>query len=172
MKTLPVVALAGSLVLANSAFAAPIIYEAQCVATGSIGGQAYNNVTITVSVLADTDNIQNDKHKGKQIFANLGAGTIEIPNFEATIVAHISSPINVVANHSDHTIYFSADAQNGISVVTVTNKAFAHYKLQKDIGPIDGTASFTPGFKFPTSAGNFTINSIQGDMCSFSAVVE
>jgi hypothetical protein len=62
------------------------------------------------------------------------------------------------------------DDTNAGNILDTVNSVFATYSLTTSIGPINGSALFNSGLAFPTSDGNFILDSISSNQSTFSAV--
>jgi hypothetical protein len=56
-----------------------------------------------------------------------------------------------------------SDFTLGLAILFTDNAAFTTYNLKTSIGPFSGSAAFNSGSLFPTTLGNFRLNSVSGN---------
>ena len=150
------------LVVSIPAFAVPISYiYTGSNASGNLGGTNFANANITVTALADTDNI-----------GPWCCSTAQNTHISATIaIDGFSLATILTASHSWYSSGVVGLGQNlTANWMTFSNAALTGYDLSTSIGPIVGTAFHVNQFNnVLTSAGilNFTNSTLQG---SFRAI--
>ena len=157
---------AASTILAGSsaAFAVPITYtKRRLTASGSLGGVAFTDQTIVLTMNNDTANVTGEP--GPSVpFTNMGTVTLTV---DAGVPVTFHDPeLRVFANRATHTGGF-IDQTAGNDILAEVNAAFAVYDLTTSIGPITGPSIITAGFPFSTTGGAFILTSV-GD-ATFSA---
>lgn len=131
------------------AYAVPITYTETDTASGSLGGVAFTNASIVLTMNNDTTHITG----GPSLFTNSGTVTVSINS--GSPVPFTSSPF-VFSNKGVPAVGFDGNP----NILDVVSASFATYALNTAIGPITGSALFNPGFSFPTTGGAFILNSV------------
>jgi hypothetical protein len=152
----------------NAASASPITYTESAIASGSLGSDNFFSALVTITLFADTSNVASCQSGGLCNFgtttsvsvAGIGTATFSIPTAAFDNQSNLAAGISQ-ATSSD----VSADILDTLSPV------FAMYSLTTSIGPITNSAVFNQFHVFPTSAGNFVLNTIDGGQSTFSASV-
>jgi hypothetical protein len=152
------------LCVASPSLASTITYTETATASGAFGGANYSNALVTISFIGDTANVSplgvccqmNDI--GTATVSVMGLGTGTFTDMTGVLVNNSGGSAGV----SD----FSAD----LAVLFASSPAFSSYDLQSDIGPISGAAVFNAGRDFATTAGDFSITGVSGNV-TFDATV-
>jgi PEP-CTERM motif len=152
---------AGALSVATPSLAAPITYTEEATATGSLGGVAFTNATVLLTMNNVTTNITG----GPTLFDNLGSATLTVGG--GTPVTFTDS-IQVFSNQSVSAVGFQ-DATDSLDILDTASISFATYALATSIGPISGTALLNSDFSFPTSGGAFILTGVVGPTSTFTA---
>jgi hypothetical protein len=153
MKTFLIVTAAVlTLASAREAEAAPIVYTASIVATGSLGGTAFTDALVTLTVTGDTTGISSPIagafiNPGTATVSVAGVGTGSLTN---SIIA-VSNQNLMRAGISDTTI--------GIAILFIDNPGFGAWDLSTAIA-LSGPGAFNPGGSFPTTIGSFIMDSL------------
>ena len=140
----------------EEASAGPITYTEQFVGSGSLNGVSFTNAQVTITAPGDTSTVVN---LGGGLFDNIvGTTTLNVSGFGP---ATFTDTIAVFDNHADSRAGF-ADTMS-VDIMNTANAAFASYDLTTSIGPLSGSPAFNPNTFFPTTLGNFNVNSVSGD---------
>jgi hypothetical protein len=156
--------------VAHEAFATPIIYSEQVIATGSLGGVGFSNANVLITMDADTSNITHFAgaydNTGSLVTVSINGGapaTITDP-FHAFDITNPS-----LVNTSCTIACAGFGGLNGppFFVLSLTqNPVLSSYFLDTAIGPVSGGPD---GFFYPstlaTSGGAFRLNGVV-DRCS------
>jgi len=129
-----------------------ISYTEMAVGSGSLGGMAFTNELITLTVTADTTGVMNPSPGFFTVLSSL-----------ATVsVASVGSGTLAVGSFIfDRQSVQTAGLELGVpDILDITNAAFATYDLTTSIGPVTGSTTINAGSVFATSAGDFIINTI------------
>jgi hypothetical protein len=149
--------------LAGRASAGPITFTETFTGTGALGGNAYTNALVTLTLVGDTSNVL-----GADIFTLAGLGSVEVSGLG---VATLTGDIRAVANQPSSRAGIS-DFAVGRAILFTDNPAFATYDLMSPIGPLTGPPAFNSGFTFATNvAGGFRIDTVAGGGSTFAARV-
>jgi hypothetical protein len=157
-----VIGLAGVLAGTTSARAVPITYTEQATASGSLGGVAFTDATVTLTMVNDTANVTG----GPLLFVNTGSTTLNIAGFSA---ATITDTTQAAANQTVPDAGFG-DVTEDLAILFTESAAFSTYNLETAIGPVSGTAIFNAGSSFPTTGGAFVLTNVTGGISTFTAV--
>lgn len=167
IRFMPALALgiAGAILHGNSAVATPITYVEDATATGSLGGVAFTDATVTLTMMNDTTNVTNPS---TGLFLNIGTATVSVDG--AAPVAFTDS-IAVFSNQSVSVGGFAdVSFTTPLDILDTTNAAFAAYDLKSFIGPISGSPSNIDfNISFPTADGAFILTSVAGPTSTFTA---
>jgi hypothetical protein len=145
---------------ATSSLAFPITYTQQVIASGSIGGVAFADASVVLTMSNDTTNVQQPTPITFQV---VGTATVRV----GAGAAHtFSDPAGVFLDTGDTLIGFGTTDQFGVPnqyVLAESNPAFATYDLATAIGPIAGPPDvFGPALTYPTSGGMLELDSTSG----------
>ncbi|MGH7099353.1 MAG: PEP-CTERM sorting domain-containing protein [Stellaceae bacterium] len=140
---------AGAISGTSPALAVPITYTGQLTATGSLGGAAFTNANVVLTLHTDTANVTG----GPTVFTVTGPATLSIAGgapvaFTDTIGA-VSVPAVPTVGFSDFTL--------ARAILGVNSPAFSTYMLKTAIGPVTSNSGFTQRVSFPTAGGAFVI---------------
>jgi hypothetical protein len=145
------------LIFSLSLHAGPITYTDQVVASGTLGGTAFTNALVIVTLVGDTGNVVSSPPS----VYNTGTATVNVAGigvatFLDTFADYVdTSNIPTKAGIADFAL------QNG-SLVDTENTALAAYDLRSAIGPISGYMYLGSAVD-PTSMGDFHMTSVNGD---------
>jgi hypothetical protein len=158
-----VLGIAGAIPGASPAFAVPIAYsEMVTVSSGSLGTMSLNGDTITLSLTADTVT-----GTAPTFLTNFATLTLTVGSTMATFsdqtfaeVFQSTTAVSPNAGFTDFTL--------NKAILLIKNNSLSTYDLTTPIS-LSGTAVFNAGQLFPTSDGNFVLNSVGGEV-TFGAV--
>jgi hypothetical protein len=151
------------------AFAVPITYTEQAIATGSLDGIAFTNASVVETMFNDTTNVIQDTNALPfGYFYNYGTVTVSVSG--GTAVTFTDSMIRVFIDDQNTNGGF-ADSNNFKDLLTTFDSAFVGYSLASAFGPVTDTAMIDAGVVFNTTGGAFTISSISGGLDTFTATV-
>jgi hypothetical protein len=156
---------AGAILQANSAVAAPITYTENATATGSLGGVAFTDTTVTLTMMNDTTNVTNPS---AGLFLNTGTATVTVDG--GAPVAFTDS-IAVFSNQSVAVGGFAdVSFTTPLDILDTTNAEFSGYDLKSAIGPLSGSPSNIDfNVSFPTVDGAFILTGLAGPTSTFTA---
>jgi hypothetical protein len=164
---LPVLALgiAEAALPTGPALAVPITYTEDATATGSLGGVAFTDAMVTLTMINDTTNVTNPS---PGLFLNIGTATVSVNG--DTPVAFTDS----IAVFSNQTVSVGGFADvsfaTPLDILDTTNAAFAAYDLKSFIGPLSGSpANIDFNVSFPTADGAFILTALAGPASTFTA---
>jgi hypothetical protein len=147
-----------TLMRVSTADAVPITYTQVLTASGSFGGTAFIDALVTLELVADTNTVV---VTDSGLFYNFGPASVDIDGVGS---ATFSGPdMRVVDNPSVQGTGFSDFSESKLILFT-RNAAFATYDLTGAIGPLTGQGVFNPGSLISTSAGNFSLTSVKGNV--------
>jgi len=142
--------IASTIVAGSPAYAVPITYTETDTASGSLGGVAFTNASIVLTMNNDTTNVTG----GPSSFQNFGIITVSING--GAPATFTSSASEVFSNQSVPAVGFEGPP----NILDDVSASFATYALNTAIGPITGSALFNSGFSFPTTGGAFVLTSV------------
>jgi hypothetical protein len=155
-------AAAGTISVTAPTLAVPITYTEQATATGSLGGVAFTNTSVLLTMNNDTTKVTG----GPSFFANVGTVSLSVNG--GTAVTFTDST-EVFSNQSASVVGFE-DATIPLDILDDASASFATYALTTAIGPISGTGILGgAGFSFPTTGGPFVLTGIVGPNSTFTA---
>jgi PEP-CTERM motif len=160
--------MAGTLLLVGigRAHAAEIIFTETAIATGALGRDGFTDAPLTITAIADTANV-NEIFPG--VFSvNNSSTTVFVPGFGSGTITDLSYTFSAQASSSEGGI---GDNTIFADILDVMNPAFATYNLTTSFGPLSGSTGINSGQPFPTTAGDFIIDSILGNTATFQATV-
>ena len=142
--------------------AAPVTYTEEATASGSLGGVAFTNADVVLSMTNDTDNVI----RNGAIFSNVGIATVTVASNEPITFAHsievfsdTSSPIGIAGFR---------DA----GIIILDNAGIAPgYDLRTSTGPTSGTFGLGHSGPFATTIGDFILTSVNNSGAAFTATV-
>jgi len=151
-----------SLELPTPLFATPISYIEQVNAVGTLGALAFNG-PITITFSGDTDDVSGPPNSG--LFRNqIGHADVVTPVGNAKLSGHVFSTTanqTLTANHPTPSVQISDTTQN-LLILGTRSAAFSAYDLKTEISPVTGVGSLNSGRAFPTTSGDFILNSLNG----------
>jgi hypothetical protein len=136
---------------AGMARATNINYSISAIATGSLGGTAFGDELVTLTMNGDTANVTG----GGGFFTIIGTVQLSVAG---TGTATFTDAMHVFDNQGFPAAGF-ADLTLSASVLDTIDGAFTPYDLTTAIGPITDTNFINSGTSFATDAGAFIINS-------------
>ena len=142
-----------------------ITYTESAIGSGSLGGSAFADRSISVSLTTDTASI-----------VDAGGGDFQTGDVLATVAVEGigGGTLTGFAFLNQSTGIFGiqglTDTFSFLDILDTKNPALATYDLMGPIGPITGSVLFGQGTHFPLSSGVFTLASISGDV-TFQAVL-
>ena len=155
---------AGITASSTAVHAVPITYTESATVSGTLAGTSFSNALITITGTGDTTTVFTDSAR---ILRNqLPSASFSISGDGSGI---FTDAIEVFDNPRAAAAGFDEITLDESSILDTFDAAFATYNLATAIGPITGPPFISPGFAFPTAAGNLVINS-SGDS-TFTAVV-
>jgi hypothetical protein len=158
-----VAGVASAIIAASPAFATLITYTEQATATGSLNGIAFTNAVVLLTMNGDTTNVVETE---PALFKNAGTVTVSVGGgapvtFTGSLGVFSQQDQGGAVGFQNNTI--QGDILDNVS------PSFVTYDLTTSIGPISGTATFNPGFPFPTTGGDFILDSVAGPTSTFIA---
>jgi hypothetical protein len=171
---LPALALgvAGVVSAAAPSLASPITYTETVTATGSLGGKPFTSATVMLTMTNDTTNVSGSPPSLFNVQLTplvLNVTGFPTETFTDTTQAAVNqtptsplSPISPNAGFGDNGV--------GKGILLTQSNSFMNYDLMNFIGPISGSAVINAGTAFPTTDGNFILNSVAGN-ATFTAAV-
>ena len=143
---------AAMLVYGGRAQASAITYTEQATASGSLGGTAFTNALVTLTLVGDTSNV---------------TGTTFLTNSVGTFTLNVSGlgggtftdALWVFDNQTFSPPAAGFGLTAGGSILDTFDNAFGAYGLVTPIGPITDSPFINSGESFDTTAGAFIINS-------------
>lgn len=151
-RTLVAIAMLALLTFGSAAaFAGTITYTESATATGTIGGAAYTDALVTLTLVGDTANVTG----GGGFFTNT-VGTFMLSIAGVGSGTFTDSGMEVFDNQGAIAAGFG-DLGAGGSVLDTFDAAFGAYDLTTAIGPITGANFIRPDLTYGTTLGAFTI---------------
>lgn len=147
-------ALAAHLMSPASVKAAPIMYQYSAIASGFLGGSPFVDDPVTITAIGDTT-LVTESLPG--IFFNDASATVTVTGIGSGAFTNATV---AVANQNFVQVGVSDRDQNQAILFSRSNPAYATYDLTTAIGPLTGAQLFNPGLDFPTTAGDFILNSV------------
>jgi hypothetical protein len=150
----------------HTASADPITYTESASATGSLGSNSFTNALVTITVQADTSGVISCFGIA---LCNLGTGSVSVAGVGTATFTNMIDAF--VANSNTGAVNSAAGIFHPSigDILDTLSSVFATYSLTTSIGPVTGSPVFN-SFAFPTSGGNFVLNSLNSDS-TFSASV-
>ena len=179
LRDFAVMAATGILGLASPSQAAPITYTVTSTASGTLGGSAFTNALVTVTLVGDTSAVfQPLPDVLPQLFANQGTATVTVAGlgtatfndpggYAAVVFPAIPGeiPLPSVGIWEG----FDVAAGSGTAILGIGSNSLAGYNLTSPLGPLPGFAgggATEPGgsfYQYSTNSGAFVITGT-GDM--------
>ena len=128
--------------------AVPITYTGTIAASGSLGGVAFTDASLVLTLAGDTGNIT---HSGS-VFINIGTMTVSVGGGAAATFTGPSP--SVFSNTFIKVVGFTV----GSDVIDISSSLFAGYDLSTPIGPFGG-GNFVSSASFATTVGSFNLTS-------------
>jgi hypothetical protein len=159
---LPALALtfAGAMAVgSSSSVAGSITYTETDTATGSLGGTAFTNASIGLTMNNNTSNVTGTA----PTFFNAGTLALNVTGFpSATFTDPIIEAVGSQFTGAPGPSGGFSDGTANRSILATLNLAFSTYDLTTPIGPVLGNSGldFNTGFSFPTSDGPLILNSV------------
>jgi hypothetical protein len=157
-----VLGVASTFLVVSPLVAAPITYIQEATASGSLGGVAFNNADVLLSMTNDTDNVI----RNGGIFSNLGIATVTVASGVPIAFAHsievfsnTTSPIGI------------AGFRDGGTIILDNAGIAPGYDLRTSIGPISGTFALGHSGPFATTIGDFILTTVNDFRATFTATV-
>jgi hypothetical protein len=130
-----------------------IIYTEQVIGTGTLGGTAFTNSMIIITVTGDTANVpqafSNLLQSNYYYNANIGPATLTVGGIGT---ATKNDPIDALVFPSVQEAQFF-DNPTGTAPMGPRNLGFASYDLKTAIGPVSGTPRWATPFNINTTSG-------------------
>jgi hypothetical protein len=145
------------LIFSLSLRAGSITYTDQVVGSGTLGGTAFTNALVIVTLVGETGNVVSSPPS----VYNTGTATVNVAGigvatFLDTFAVYVdTSNIPAKAGIADFALH------NG-SLVDTENTALAAYDLRSAIGPISGCMYLSSAVD-PTNMGDFHLTSVNGN---------
>jgi hypothetical protein len=156
--------------------AASITYTETITASGSLGGIPFTDALVTITALADTDNVTTVPGFPNTLAVNDESATVDIA--ELGIATFTDGGTHFFVTHAGVRsvvgIAGGTIAQPHPDILDITNSAFSTYDLTTSIGPLSGPASGGGAgtVSFATSAGPLTFDSFAGTTGTFEATLQ
>ena len=173
-----VIATIGILGLASPSQAAPITYTITSIASGTLGGNAFTNAAMTVTLVGDTAGvIQPLPVDLPELFVNPGTATVTIAGLGTAtfndpggyaVIAFPVVPGEIPLPSVGIWENIDLEEDHGVGIVGIGGDSLAGYDLRSPLGPFSGAASggATEGgnpFQYSTNLGAFVITSTGDD---------
>ena len=156
--------LAGAMLTTATSLAVPITYTLQATATGSLGGVAFTDADVLLTMNNDASNVIG----GPTLFEILGTVTVSV-NGAAPLTFTDSMEVFSAPNLSTATVGFT-DLTIGLDVLDDSSVSFQNYDLRTPIGPIFGNPAFSSlSQSFPTTGGALILTSVPDNTSTFTA---
>ncbi len=133
------------------ASATPITYTESATVSGSLGGTAFRNALVTLTMSTDTTSVT----FAGGLFTNIAPATVTVSGVGS---ATFTDTIDVFDNPTFAPPAAGFGVDGGGSILDTFNAAFGSYDLTTAIGPITGSPFINPGMSINTTAGSFIIN--------------
>ncbi len=135
--------------------AAPVTYTEEATASGSLGGVAFTNADVVLSMTNDTDNVI----RNGAIFSNVGIATVTVASNAPITFAHS------IEVFSDTTSPIAIAGFRDGGIIILDNAGIAPgYDLRTSTGPTSGTFSLGHSGPFATTIGDFILTR---SLCNF-----
>jgi hypothetical protein len=167
MKRLAVLATVACLwgcALPGTGRAGLITYTETATGSGSLGGTAFTDAMVTVTGTGDTANVTSSGG----VFSNFITVTVTVAGIAGTAtftdsIRVFDVPVATGAGFEDFTLM-------GDILGTISSPPFDTYDLKSAVGPVTNTAdSFGLNTAYPTTDGNFILNTIDNGTTTFTA---
>jgi hypothetical protein len=151
----------------QAVFAAPVTYTLQTTATGSLGGVAFTDANVVISLLSDTGTV---KSLGTVTVYNSGSGTVSVAGAPASSFLVPLTVMAITAAGSAYVVSFSTfptppSPMLGVAMIP----DFVGGGLITTPGSVVGLPGLVyPGIGYPTSGGFFSMSKV-GNSVTFSS---
>jgi hypothetical protein len=151
------------LLIGSAANADSLTYIETATATGSLGGTAFTNATLSLTGVGDSSEISS----ASGIYELLLPVTVMVSGIPES--ATLTHNIDVVDNQTSSGAGFG-DFTADFAILFDDASAFSTYNLASSIGPVSGTGAINSGFSFstPTNHGSLVLDSVSS--VSFQAI--
>ena len=136
--------------------AGPVTYTEQTTGSGTLDGNPFTSALLTFTFTGDTTNVTNPL---AGIFANSGTATVSIAGISGT--ATFTDTMLAVDNQGIDEAGIG-DMTTNSALLFTSDQAFGSYDLTTSIGPVNGSAIYSPNVDFATDAGTFILSSPPG----------
>lgn len=141
--------------------AGPITYSLTTNASGTLGGTAFTNAAVTVTVTGDTNNVGPAPAPDSAAVTNTGTATVNIAGVGS---AFFTDPVGIFSTLTDNVFgtpaVLVADNATGTGIEVQFGPTYLTYDLRSAIGPITGAGGPASGSHstptFNTSLGVMT----------------
>jgi hypothetical protein len=150
----------------------PITYTERATVSGILGGKAFNNAAILLTMNNDAVNVACHPEKGPSVCIIHGKATLSLDGVPLTLIPNDWIRDQEVFSVNGNGPFVGAGFTNGADLLDVSSPLFANYDLRTSIGPITGKGT-VPGFgsvPSPTSGGDLVLNSV-GDVTFIARTV-
>lgn len=152
------------------AFADPITYKEDAIASGNLGGLSFVNSPISVMMSGDTKNLTSSfNFTGSTLtFNNTGSTTITVANLSPV---SMSNPSKISGSVTFSSIVPITISDTKVNSIVLGNFAPVPktYNFVTSVGPVSGSSFFSSGSAFPTAVGNFVLTGVTGSTAIFTA---
>jgi hypothetical protein len=147
-----VLGIASIFIAASPSFGAQVTYTIEATASGSLGGIAFTDEIVILSMSNNTTNVTSS---GPGHFENVGTATVSVGGgspvtFTDSIQAFSDQPITTVGFE---------DLSVGDDILDSLRASFATYDLTTSIGPIVGSSEVNVDSSFATTVGPLVLTS-------------
>jgi hypothetical protein len=154
------------MLLGSSALASTITYVETVTATGSLGGTAFTDSSLSFSM--STSTTSDIPGGGGSFFTNFGPLTVTVAGigtatFSDSVQATLSFTLNPMS-----TVFGFGDITNNFAILFTDVSGIVSYGGLTSFGPVFGDPVFNPGISFGTTDGSFILNETSGES-SFAA---
>jgi hypothetical protein len=147
------------------AWAEPILYTEQAIASGTLGGQDFSDSLVTITLSADTDGVAVTRFG---LFTNAGPATVSVGGIgQATLTDSLEAFAYVGPTGTELGITDPSVASDLLD--TGLSPAF-FYDLTRALAPVSGPSLINANFPFATSDGDLDL--VQAGDSSFSASLQ
>ncbi len=148
----------------RAAWAEPITYTEQAIATGTLDGREFIDKLVTISLTADTDSVI---EAAPGFFTNAGQGTVSIGARAASFTDPLETFVYV---NPFGTVIGITDPSAFADVLDTSLAPNFFYDLTTPLARVTGASLTSPGASFATSAGY--LNLATADPSRFSATLQ
>jgi hypothetical protein len=159
----PVLGVACAVGAASPSLATLITYTEQVTGTGELNNVAFTNESVVFNMNNNTTNITN---AGGGIFDNIGTVTLTVGGGAPVTITDITQ---AVANQPADRAGFG-DVTSNFALLFTGSPSLSTYALATAIGPVIGTAIFSPSGVADTTGGFFELSGVTGS-ATFTATI-